>query len=122
MRNLRGGYKSQLKPLGGTVGAVLDELGFALDSDSPGTKLMRGWPGVVGEECARFCEPRGIRNGVLEVEVSTPAWGMELQLRQNELLEKLRALLGADAPRRLRFLAAAPRCGRPPLASGGGAR
>jgi len=40
---------------------------------------------------------------VLEIRTDSPAWSHQLQLRQAELLEALRDLLGEAAPQRLRF-------------------
>ena len=40
---------------------------------------------------------------VLELEVDSPVWSQQLQLRKPELLAALERAFGADAPRELRF-------------------
>lgn len=87
--------------LGGLVQQVLAELGY--DSQSPALQLMRGWRGLVGPEAAPHCEPWALSGAVLEIRTDSPAWSHQLQLRQAELLEALRDLLGEAAPQRLRF-------------------
>lgn len=90
-----------LQHIGSTAAGVLAELGFG--GNTPAMLLLRGWPGLVGEAAAAHCEPSLLRGALLEICTDSPGWSQELQMRQAELLDGLRKLLGSDAPTRLRF-------------------
>jgi len=62
------------------------------------------WPGAVGEQVAANAWPaRFARDGTLQVHTSSSAWAFELGQLEGEILPRLRAALGKDAPARLRF-------------------
>jgi hypothetical protein len=74
----------------GTVGAMAD--------------VVREWPASVGPSVARNAWPaRLARDGTLHVATASAAWAYELRLLESEVLDRLRAALGAAAPPRLRF-------------------
>lgn len=83
------------------VGRVLGELG--LDGVAKAHRIGAIWQEAVGEQVAAHCRPIGLRGDVLEVEVDSPVWSQQLQLRKPELLAALERSLGGDAPRELRF-------------------
>lgn len=78
----------------------------ALDRAAPQTPLARvqvSWAEIVGAQLATVATPVSERAGTLTIEVADSVWAQELDLMQDQLLEKLRAQLGERAPRALRF-------------------
>jgi predicted nucleic acid-binding Zn ribbon protein len=63
------------------------------------------WDELVGERIAAVARPVSERGGELLVSCSDSVWAQELDLMQEQLLEKLRARLGERAPKSLRFRA-----------------
>ena len=57
----------------------------------------------MGERIAAVTEPVSERDGTLLVHCSDPVWANELELMQDQLLERLRERLGEKAPKSLRF-------------------
>ena len=96
-----------MQPVGDLVGRVLGELG--LDGVALAHRIGTDWPEIVGPQVAAHCRPLGLRAGVLEVEVDSPVWSQQLQLRKSELLQKLQERYAAEAPRELRFQVGYPR-------------
>jgi hypothetical protein len=67
-------------------------------------EIVRAWPDAVGESIARNAWPaRVARDGTLHVNTSSSAWAFELELLGADILERLRKVLGNDAPAGLRF-------------------
>jgi predicted nucleic acid-binding Zn ribbon protein len=83
------------------VGRVLGELG--LDSVAKAHRIGQVWSTAVGEAVADHARPVAVRGEVLEIAVDSPVWSQQLQLRKPEILAALGRVLGADAPRELRF-------------------
>jgi hypothetical protein len=76
--------------------------------------LVMAWPETVGATVAENAWPaRLARDGTLHVAASSSTWAFELQQLEPEIVEQLRAALGAGAPGRLRF-APGPLPERPP--------
>jgi len=78
----------------------------ALDLAAPKTRLAAAqavWVETVGERVAAVAEPVSERDGTLLVGCSDPVWAQELDLMQEQLLDRLRERLGEQAPRSLRF-------------------
>jgi len=90
-----------MQSVGGLVGKVLGDLG--LDGVALAHRIGVQWEEIVGPQVAAHCRPLGIRAGVLEIEVESPVWSQQLQLRKTELLGRLADRFGADGPRELRF-------------------
>ena len=90
-----------MQSVGGLVGKVLGDLG--LDGVALAHRIGVQWEEIVGPQVAAHCRPLGIRAGVLEIEVESPVWSQQLQLRKTELLGRLVDRFGADGPRELRF-------------------
>lgn len=80
---------------------VLGDLG--LEAAAAAFRVGQRWEEAVGPEVARHCRPVGLRGQVLEVMVESSVWSQQLQLRQPEILEALRRVLGDGAPTDLRF-------------------
>ncbi|MGH3126931.1 MAG: DciA family protein [Gaiellaceae bacterium] len=69
----------------------------------PLAALTAAWPEVVGDAIARQAWPLRIaRDGTLHVATSSATWANELGFLAAEILERLQARLGPDAPSRLR--------------------
>jgi predicted nucleic acid-binding Zn ribbon protein len=78
----------------------------ARDRAAPRTGLaaaQAAWAGLVGEQLAAVAEPTAERSGTLTVECADSVWSQELDLMQEQLLERLRGELGELAPTSLRF-------------------
>jgi predicted nucleic acid-binding Zn ribbon protein len=58
---------------------------------------------VVGDHLAAVAAPVSERAGTLTIECADTVWAQELNLMQEQLLERLRAELGEGAPAALRF-------------------
>jgi predicted nucleic acid-binding Zn ribbon protein len=78
----------------------------ARDRAAPRTRLaavQAAWAGVVGEQLAAVATPVSERTGTLTVDCADTVWAQELDLMQDQLLERLRDELGELAPSGLRF-------------------
>jgi hypothetical protein len=82
-------------------------------------EVTRVWPGAVGPAVSAGAWPQRLsRDGTLHVNTASSTWAFELDRMAEQVLEKLRAELGAATPPALRFApgplpAAGPR-ERPP--------
>lgn len=91
-----------MEPIGGHVRREVSRFGPALGT----AELVAAWPEAVGTSVARNAWPaRLARDGTLHVATSSSAWAFELAQLAPQIAERLRAVLGADAPPRLRFAA-----------------
>jgi predicted nucleic acid-binding Zn ribbon protein len=78
----------------------------ARDRVAPRTGLaavQAAWAGAVGERLAAVATPVSERAGTLTIECADAVWAQELDLMQEQLLERLREELGEVAPSALRF-------------------
>jgi predicted nucleic acid-binding Zn ribbon protein len=78
----------------------------ALQKAAPRTPLAAvqvAWATAVGEQLAAVATPVSERDGTLTIECADTVWAQELDLMQETLLERLRAEVGEQAPRALRF-------------------
>jgi hypothetical protein len=67
-------------------------------------EVTRCWPEAVGDAIARAAWPQRIgRDGTLFVAAASSAWAFELGLLGDEILRKLAAAVGANAPTTIRF-------------------
>jgi len=70
----------------------------------PLSEITAAWPEAVGEAVARQAWPLRLgRDGTLHVATSSATWAFELDRLSPEIGERLSALVGAAAPRKLRF-------------------
>jgi predicted nucleic acid-binding Zn ribbon protein len=65
--------------------------------------VQAAWAQAVGERIAAVATPVSERAGTLTVECVDGVWTQELDLMQEQLLERLREDLGERAPEALRF-------------------
>jgi predicted nucleic acid-binding Zn ribbon protein len=78
----------------------------ARDRAAPRTGLaavQAAWRELVGEQLAAAATPVSERAGTLTIECADSVWAQELDLMQDQLLERLRGSLGEQAPSALRF-------------------
>jgi predicted nucleic acid-binding Zn ribbon protein len=78
----------------------------ALERAAPKTRLaalQAAWVDVVGERIAAVADPVSERDGTVLVACRDSVWAQELDLMQEQLLQRLRDRLGDDAPDSLRF-------------------
>jgi predicted nucleic acid-binding Zn ribbon protein len=78
----------------------------ARDRATPRTKLaavQAAWTTALGERLAAVATPVSERAGTLTVECADGVWAQELDLMQEQLLDRLREELGEGAPEALRF-------------------
>ena len=78
----------------------------ALEGAAPKTPLaalQAAWAEAVGEQIAAVASPVSERDGEALVVCSDSVWAQELDLMQEQLLQRLGDRLGERAPRRLRF-------------------
>jgi predicted nucleic acid-binding Zn ribbon protein len=88
------------------IGGALQEILARLDTEGHFeiVRLMRLWPGVVGEMIARRTEVNGLKFHTAVVKVSGAMWIQELNLMKPQILARLREAMGNDAVRDLRFV------------------
>ena len=87
------------------VGALLPRVLHDLGLGAPARvlRIAEHWAEAVGPEVARRSRPLALRGEELEVGVESSVWCQQLQLQVPWILERLRAVLGDDAPARLRL-------------------
>jgi predicted nucleic acid-binding Zn ribbon protein len=76
------------------------------DQIAPKTGLaavQAAWAGAVGEGIAAVARPVSERAGTVTVDCSDATWTQELDLMQEQLLGRLREVLGERAPQALKF-------------------
>lgn len=88
--------KTRPEALGGLVGRVLGDLG--LDGPSAAVRIAERWPEVVGADTAAHCAPHLVRGTTLEIEADSSVWVQTLRLRAPQIVERLAAVFGAEAP------------------------
>jgi predicted nucleic acid-binding Zn ribbon protein len=84
------------------AGALRRALGQAAPK-TPLAAVQVAWAEAVGDRVAAAAEPVSERAGTVTVRCLDPVWAEELELMQEQLLERLRDRLGDKAPRTLRF-------------------
>jgi predicted nucleic acid-binding Zn ribbon protein len=97
--------------VGSLIDAALKRMG--LEARCREQRALLIWPEVVGEANARRSWPERVQEGVLCVAAASPAWAQELTLLKSQILERLRARLGSDLIRDIRFTASRRRAARP---------
>lgn len=70
---------------------------------TPLAAVQLGWESAVGEQVAAVARPVSERDGAVLISCQDPVWAQELDLMQEQLLNRLREALGEQAPQRLRF-------------------
>ena len=65
--------------------------------------IAKHWPDVVGDELSRRSEPEALRDGVLTVRVTDPAWGKMIYGLQGRIVPAINRKLGARLVKRINF-------------------
>lgn len=78
--------------IGETLDALTKRLGLA-PPDSL-SKVFAGWDALVGELLASHIRPIGLRDGVLSVEVTEPAWATQLKYLGDDLIRRVNEQVG----------------------------
>jgi len=86
----------------GTLLSILDKLDAEGHFDI--LRLVKTWPEVAGEAIARRTEVAGLKFHVAVIKVSSAMWIQELSLMKLQILDRLKAALGDDSVRDLRFV------------------
>jgi hypothetical protein len=85
-------------------GQIRDELGRLGPGEAAMVGIVRAWPVAVGETLARNAWPARVqRDGTLLVHTVSSIWAFELDRMAADVLERLRAEAGEDAPAAIRF-------------------
>jgi len=70
---------------------------------TPLAALQAAWEETVGEQIAAVASPVSERSGEVTIGCRDSVWAQELDLMQEQLLQRLSDRLGEQAPRSLRF-------------------
>ncbi len=87
------------RPAAGALRAALERAA----PKTPLAALQLAWGEAVGERIAAVARPVSERAGEAVVACADSVWAQELDLMQEQLLERLRERLGERAPQSLRF-------------------
>ena len=106
-----------MERLQGSVRRELDRFG---PGDADVAAILRAWPAAVGAENARRAWPaRVARDGTLVVHATDSIWAFQLGMLAAEIIERLRAELGARTPGKLKFVPGpVPAAAMPPTKEG----
>ena len=89
-----------MKRLGDEVSRELGRFGAAEGM----TRIVDAWPEAVGPTIARNAWPaRLARDGTLHVSTSSSSWAFELAQLEADVVRRLGASVGTNAPRKIRF-------------------
>ena len=88
------------------LGSLVDKLlaGFGLAHQLGGWRAVARWPEVVGEKNASVSSAIRFSDDTLLVSVPDPVWRQQLSLSVDDILEKIHALPGGRAVRRIHFV------------------
>jgi len=89
------------EPLGQILRKVAKREGLPLDGTD--FRLLSLWDRAVGPQVAAQTYPQDIRRGILQVRVSSSVWMHQLQFLKEDILRKLRDVMGNDTVSGLRF-------------------
>lgn len=87
------------RPAAGAFKAALDRVA----PKTPLAAVQAAWASTAGERLAAVAVPVSERGGTVTIECVDAVWAQELDLMQEALLERLRAAVGEQAPKALRF-------------------
>lgn len=90
--------------LGQTLKETLEKIGLEITYEV--NLLQTKWEEVVGKNAAKNSRPMTIKNRILIVETSSPAWSHRLTMMKKEILDK--AIVGEEKLKDVRFTASLP--------------
>jgi predicted nucleic acid-binding Zn ribbon protein len=88
-------YDQSASPLGVLIASLMKERG--LDKQMQALSAVEIWAEIVGESAARSTRAISCEQGTLVIEVRRSVWRTELQLRKQELVEKLNQRIGTPS-------------------------
>ncbi len=88
------------KPVGDSIRALRADV----QPQTPLAAVQAVWPQAVGERIAAEARPVRERDGTVTVECRAATWAQELDLLQDELLERVNEALGSAPISRLRMV------------------
>lgn len=65
-------------------------------------RLFSDWEHIVGEQVAAKCMPVSVKNGVLKVKTTSPAWASEFRYLAPEAIKRINAELGVEVVMEIR--------------------
>jgi predicted nucleic acid-binding Zn ribbon protein len=88
------------------LGPMIDRLlaGFGLAQQLGGWRIVAGWPEIAGEKIARVSRAIRFSDDTLLISVPDAGWRQELSLQTDRILDKIHAVPGGRAVRRIHFV------------------
>lgn len=88
-----------------SISQAISELtqAFGIQSKLQQYEAVNQWAAVVGTRIAEQAEAVRIEKGVLVVRVKTAVWRNELNLRKQEIIERLNRAVKSDVVKDIRF-------------------
>ena len=88
-----------VRELGPLIDQILDK--YQIGRSSPEERLRQNWTGIVGTANAAYSHPLHIARGTLQILTSHAVVRSELQLHNDEILDRVRSIAGCEGVRRL---------------------
>jgi predicted nucleic acid-binding Zn ribbon protein len=88
------------------LGSLLDQIlsQFGLSYKLGGWRVVMNWPNIVGDKIASVSRALRYENDTLLVSVPDSVWRQQLSLEVDIILEKIHALPGGKAVKRIHFV------------------
>lgn len=90
-----------MMPIRDALDGLVRRLG--LSKRAGGFRIMELWADVAGPQIARRTAPVRVADGILFVDVESPAWASQLTFMKHELVDRLNAKAGEVYVRDIRF-------------------
>ncbi|MGI8426816.1 MAG: DUF721 domain-containing protein [Actinomycetota bacterium] len=86
------------------LGSLLAQLAAKWGMDYPmeSARLFAGWQDIVGAEIAAKCQPTALKQGVLKVKTSSPAWASEFKYLAPAVIKRVNEELGHPVVKEIR--------------------
>ncbi len=86
------------------IGDLLGTAGkkFRIDDPRATGELWRRWHEIVGGDVARHAEPTSLKEGVLRVRTTTPAWATEITYLAEDIRGRVNSALGKTVVREIK--------------------
>jgi len=90
-----------MQHIGSAIKSFLKKTG--LEKGIKEQNVLKIWNKTVGLKISKNTTPVSIKNGILILKVSTPAWRQELQFQKIEIIKKLNKKLNKETIKEIRF-------------------